>query len=131
MKNKKLVILISAFMSLIVLSSISLISISLISSSLPEVISNKPLNRGDNYEEYDLSSYFRNDIDLTDFLDNKFIDNNYLIYFNEEKFCENIEQKLRTIFGSITKFKNNQDNYQISVNYQLFDDNQIILLDIV
>lgn len=131
MKNKKFIGFIAGFLSVLVLSSVGIISISLIDSNLPNHNNKNPLNRGDNYELYDLSSYFNKITTWSNTLNNEFIDGNYRISFNEKKFVSKIEDIIRNAFSKIDKFAKNKDKYQIKINYQLFDNNKKLLLDIV
>jgi hypothetical protein len=80
----------------------------------------KPLNRGHDYEHYNLSSC----------IDRKVLNNVLITYdpntkqriINKTHFRNNIEDIIRDTLMKISKFKNNADQYRIRINYQFTSD---------
>lgn len=130
MKNKTAISLISGFLSLSVIGATTMVVTNLFSNSISDKKEVKPLNRGDNYEHYELSNYLIKDKHLSLILktnleqgNKKYIDEIKLQYYLRTRFREVLEQ--------IPKFKNKKNQYSLKFNYLIQPDNQSVLLDVV
>ena len=132
MENKKAVIsLIAGSCTLITVGGTVLLVTSLVddnkdSSSNPQ----KPLDRGGNYEHYQLTNKFINNEFITSIVNKKLVNNKWVKTIDENKFQNFIKTNLRTIFKSISKFSSNADNYEININYQIQNNATNVAFDI-
>ena len=120
-KNKKTIGILAASLSAVLVSSITLLATNLIVNNVESSTDYKrPLNRGKNYEHYEIKKWLLDDKNLPSIIDGKFEDNLYVKVINEIK--------LRKF---LKKFATNADDYKITYNYQLIDNNKGVYLDIV
>jgi patatin-like phospholipase/acyl hydrolase len=90
----------------------------------------KPLDRGDNYEHYNLNINFDRESLKDKFVDYEIKDNHQTLVLSEKKFKSNIENIVRETFKSIDRFKTNADKFKLDIHYQ-FNNQNIILVDVV
>lgn len=69
----------------------------------------KPLNRGDNYEQYDLKSAFNKYSKLKNILDSKYENDQIIKFINETKLKTFFKNEIKEIFKTIDKFKYNAE----------------------
>ena len=131
-KNKKTVAILASSLSIVLVSSITLVTTNLImNSSESSSDYERPLNRGKNYEHYELKKWLLEDKNLSSIIDGKFEDDLYVKVINETKLKKFLKNEFRNILRRIKKFETNADTYKITFNYQLFNNNKGIYLDIV
>ena len=131
-KNKKTIGILASSLSIVLVSSITLVTTNLIMNG-SELSSDyeRPLNRGKNYEHYELKKWLLEDKNLSSIIDGKFEDDLYVKVINETKLRKFLKNEFRDILRKIKKFETNADIYKITFNYQLFDNNKGVYLDIV
>ena len=61
----------------------------------------------------------------------KFENDVYVHYIEESKLKDFFKNKFRNLFKSISKFEANANNFEVKFNYQLFNNNSGLLLDVV
>jgi hypothetical protein len=130
MMNKKVVCAITASVCLAIIASVGLGVYALsLSNKKNEQQNKKPLNRGNDYEQVNLSTKLdKSKIkDLIVAIDSQ---NHDKLDFNREKFKHNIESIIRDGLTKIDRFKNRVNEYQITISYQ-FTNPQTIALDVV
>ncbi len=128
--KRKIKFAIFAFwLSLIILGGTSLLVLQLLPNSNLEPSYKNPLNRGDNYHLYDLTSYLSNDDNLSSIVKTNSLDNNS--YINEEDLNTYLTKKFRNILASIDQFKSKASEYKICFYYKLEDENKTALIDVV
>lgn len=130
--NKKSIILISCFLSIILISSFTLLTINLlINDDFDKLDYKRPLNRGRNYEHFKLRKWLLENNDLHSIINAKFENDVYVHYIEESKLKDFFKNKFRNLFKSISKFEANADYFEVKFNYQLFNNNSGLLLDVV
>ncbi len=130
MKNKTVISLISGFLSLSVIGATTLVVTNLINNDLNHHTNDKPLNRGDNYEQYNLSSYLVKDVNLRKILKATLEEGNKK-YIDEVKLQSYLRTEFRDVLEKIPKFRNKKDQYQFKFHYLIHPNKQSALLDIV
>ena len=131
-KNKKTIGILAASLSAVLVSSITLLVTNLIVNNVESSTDYKrPLNRGKNYEHYEIKKWLLDDKNLPSIIDGKFEDNLYVKVINEIKLRKFLKNDFREILRKISKFATNADDYKITYNYQLIDNNKGVYLDIV
>ena len=137
MERKKLLIsLIAGSCALITIGSAALVAMQLIgnnksSSSSEETKEKKPLSRGNNYEHYELTRKFLNNVYLSQVVDKTLDNGQWVKAINEDKFKNFMKTNFHTILKSIPKFATNADNYEVDINYQLIKNNTEVMFDVV
>lgn len=128
MMHKNVIIAITATVSLSIIASVGLGTYVLTNRSQDndkETI--KPLNRGNDYEKVDLSTY----LDKAKIMDLIMrINQEKQFVFNEDKFKNNIEFLVRNALSKIDRFKNHASEYKIILSYQ-FNEEKAISIDVV
>ena len=129
MMSKKIISAITASVSVAIITSISLGVYALTRNNKDDSKQTKPLNRGSDYEQINLSTKFdKSKIkDLLVTIGNDSIEGPS---FNRNKFKHNIESLVRDALSKIDRFKNHVNDYQIAISYQ-FTSQQSIALDVV
>ena len=131
-KNKKIIWILAASLSVVLVSSITLVATNLIINDHENSIDyERPLNRGKNYEHFELKKWLLEDRNLPTIIDAKFEDDLYVKVVNETKLRNFLKNDFREILRKIKKFSINADNYKITYNYQIIDNNKGIYLDVV
>lgn len=132
-KDKKLMFFASCSVSILAISSITLLVTNLIISNkdIDTIDYNRPLNRGKNYEHFKLRKWLLSNDDLHQIINARFENGKYVRYIEESKLKNFFKYKFRDMFKLINKFKTNADNFEFEFNYQLFNDNSGLFLDIV
>lgn len=131
-KNKKIIGILAASLSTVLVSSITLaITNIIINNRESSVDYDRPLNRGKNYEHFELKKWLLEDHNLASIIDCKFEENLYVKVINETKLKKFLKNDFKEILRKIKKFSINADNYKITYNYQMFNNNKGIYLDIV
>lgn len=69
----------------------------------------RPLNRGKNYEHYEIKKWLLDDKNLPSLIDGKFEDNLYVRVINEIKLRKFLKNAFREILRKISKFTTNAD----------------------
>ena len=131
-KNKNTISILAASLSTVLVSSITLLATNLIVNNVESSTDyERPLNRGKNYEHYEIKKWLLDDKNLPSIIDGKFEDNLYVRVINEIKLRKFLKNAFREILRKISKFTTNADAYKITYNYQLIDNNKGVYLDIV
>lgn len=131
-KNKKIIGILAASLSTVLVSSITLaITNIIINNHESSTDYDRPLNRGKNYEHFELKKWLLEDYNLPTIIDCKFEENLYVKAINETKLKKFLKNDFKEILRKIKKFSINADNYKITYNYQMFNNNKGIYLDIV
>ncbi|MDD6145117.1 MAG: hypothetical protein SOT25_03470 [Malacoplasma sp.] len=133
MNNKKLIPLMAGCMSLILVSSTILVVSNFFNkeTDIPIPKDIKPLNRGDNYEHYDISSYFKKYANFEEISTYKTIDGKIVKSIDKEKVKKFFKDNLKNILLQINKFKSKADQYLFTVNFQISPDSKSLLFDLV
>lgn len=130
MMNKKVITAITASVSLAIIGSVSLgiYALSITDKDKENNKSTKPLNRGDDYEQVNLSTHFdKSKIkDLIVVIDNE----KTKPILDKDKFKHYIDLLIKDALGKIERFKNHLDEYKVVISYQ-FTSNCSIALDVV
>lgn len=131
--NKKLTIgILAASMSVIAIGGTTLLVANLINqNNLPDVDNTNPLNRGDNYTRYDLSSYVNKDVTLKTIVKKSTKSGEDVKYIDETALREYLTSEFRNILKNIDKFSSRYNDYQFTFNYQIQSDKDAVLLDLV
>ena len=131
-KNKKIIGILAASLSTVLVSSITLAVTNIIINNRESSVDyDRPLNRGKNYEHFELKKWLLEDNNLPSIIDCKFEENLYVKVINETKLKKFLKNDFKEILRKIKKFSINADNYKITYNYQMFNNNKGIYLDIV
>lgn len=131
-KNKKIInSLIAVGLSLTLIGTTTLIVSNYIFNDYHPNRNNNPLNRGDNYEQFDLSSYLMNDNNLNDITDATFKNGQFIREISENKLVNYFKNQFRNVFNNIPKFKNNKDRFQFDLHYQIQNNKNNVLVDLV
>ena len=131
-KNKKIIGILAASLSTVLVSSITLAVTNIIINNRESSVDyDRPLNRGKNYEHFELKKWLLGDNNLPSIIDCKFEENLYVKVINETKLKKFLKNDFKEILRKIKKFSINADNYKITYNYQMFNNNKGIYLDIV
>jgi len=117
---------------MILIGSFTLLTTNLlINNDFDKLDYKRPLNRGRNYEHFKLCKWLLENNDLHSIINAKFENDVYVHYIEESKLKDFFKNKFRNLFKSISKFEANADNFEIKFNYQLFNNNSGLLLDVV
>lgn len=129
--SKRTVGVLSAGMSIILIGTGSLVAANLFKKSAdPSVKEKKPLDRGDNYEQYKISSMIQNNKKLTDIVSLYVKDNKYQREINSNKFKDNMIGIIKDVLGNVAKFKGSIDKYEFDLHYQIGADKKSCLVDV-
>jgi hypothetical protein len=78
----------------------------------------KPLNRGENYEHYNLNLEMNRDILRESLIDYETTNQEQSVVLSEAKFKNNIESIVRNVLKNNDRFKSNADKYTIDIHYE-------------
>lgn len=132
-KDKRLMFFTACSISVLLISSITLLVANLIinNKDIDTIDYERPLNRGKNYEHFQLRKWLLTNNDLHQIINAKFENGKYIRYIEESKLKNFFKYKFRNMFKSISKFEINADNFEFEFHYQLFNDDTSLFLDVV
>jgi hypothetical protein len=78
----------------------------------------KPLNRGENYEHYNLNLEIDHDVLREKLMDSETDGNKQSLLLSETKFRNNIETIVRNVLRTNDRFKSNADKYTLDIHYE-------------
>lgn len=132
-KDNRLMFFTACSVSVLSISSITLLVTNLIISNIDidTIDYDRPLNRGKNYEHFQLRKWLLTNSDLHQIINARFENGKYIRYIEESKLKNFFKYKFRNMFKTINKFKTNADNFEFKFSYQLFNDNHGLFLDVV